>query len=77
MPFGRRLQVWFHLALCRNCRIYMKQMKATARLLGHLPAATAQEALSDATREELMRRFSALHPDSASHPAPQAPLPKP
>jgi hypothetical protein len=63
--------------VCRKFLFYIKKIKATARLLGHLPAATAQEALSDATREELMRRFSALHPDSASHPAPQAPLPKP
>ncbi len=37
-----------HLALCDPCRIYLDQMRATVRLLGHVPVDTlTDEAKSD------------------------------
>lgn len=38
MPLRRRMAFWFHVGMCGHCRTYLKQMKATVRILGQLPA---------------------------------------
>lgn len=38
MPLRRRVAFWFHVAMCGHCRAYLRQMKATVRTLGRLPA---------------------------------------
>jgi len=53
MGFADRLRFQLHLGLCRHCRAYLRQMKATARTLGKLPEPTLPPGL----RDELLRRF--------------------
>ena len=48
-----RLRFQLHLGLCRNCRAYLRQLRATARALGHLPP----PALPSELEQELARRF--------------------
>ena len=48
-----RLRFRMHLGMCRNCRRYVRQMKATAAALGRLPPPE----LSPELEEELLRRF--------------------
>jgi len=50
-----RLRFQVHLGLCRNCRVYLRQLRATSRALGKLP----EPELPAALREELLRRFDA------------------
>lgn len=53
LSFGDRLRFQLHLGMCRNCRAYVRQMKATAAAMGKLPP----PALSKETEAELLRRF--------------------
>lgn len=53
LTFRDRLRFHLHLGLCRNCRAYVRQVKATARALGKLPPPEVPRELED----ELMRRF--------------------
>jgi len=48
-----RLRFQLHLGTCRDCRAYVRQLRATARALGHLP----QQELPKGLEEELLRRF--------------------
>jgi anti-sigma factor RsiW len=43
-----------HLGVCPDCREYVDQMRDTVRALGGLP----EDALSAATRDELLRAFA-------------------
>ena len=55
LPLARRLSFQMHLGMCRNCRAYVEQMRATLRAVG---ATRAQESEMPAeVRDELMRRF--------------------
>ena len=38
MSFWRRAQFQMHLGMCKRCRAYIHQMKATVRILGRLPS---------------------------------------
>jgi anti-sigma factor RsiW len=53
LSFRDRLRFQLHLGLCRNCRVYVRQVKATVRALGRLPPPEVPAELG----EELMRRF--------------------
>ncbi len=53
MGLAERLRFHLHLGLCRHCRAYLRQMKATARTLGRLP----EPKLPPELRDELLRRF--------------------
>jgi anti-sigma factor RsiW len=54
LSFRERLRFQMHLGMCRHCRRYLRQMKATVRLLGTLP----DDALPPHLEAELMRRFA-------------------
>jgi predicted anti-sigma-YlaC factor YlaD len=47
------LRFQLHLGMCRHCREYLRQVKATASALGKLPAPE----LTPELRDELVRRF--------------------
>jgi anti-sigma factor RsiW len=53
LSFADRLRFRFHIALCRGCRTYVRQLRATARALGQLPPPELPPGLE----AELMRRF--------------------
>jgi anti-sigma factor RsiW len=48
-----RLRFRLHILECRNCRTYVRQLRATARALGRLPEPEIPAELM----EELMQRF--------------------
>ncbi len=48
-----RLRFQLHIGMCRHCRAYLRQMKLTARTLGHLPAPE----LPPEIEAELLARF--------------------
>ena len=50
---GDRLEVEEHLALCPGCQVYLEQMRATVRALGHVPIDT----LSEQAQADLMLAF--------------------
>ncbi|MDQ3367377.1 MAG: anti-sigma factor [Myxococcota bacterium] len=52
-PMMTRVAMWMHLAMCRHCREYLRQYRATIAALGQLPV----EPPPAACREELLRRF--------------------
>lgn len=58
MSFWSRLQVQMHLGMCRHCRAYLRQMRETVVVLGHLPA----EPMPPDVKTELMKRFAAMAP---------------
>jgi predicted anti-sigma-YlaC factor YlaD len=58
MSFWQRVQVQMHLGMCRHCRAYLRQMKATIQMLGKLPA----EPIPPDIERELLRRFASLSP---------------
>ena len=53
MSLTNRIRFHMHLGMCRSCRNYLRQMKATIQTLGKLPP----EPISPHVREELLRRF--------------------
>ncbi|MGE0397030.1 MAG: anti-sigma factor [Kofleriaceae bacterium] len=53
MPYGERVSLWIHLAMCRHCRAYLRQYRDTIATLGHLP----NDAPPPECRDELLRRF--------------------
>jgi len=53
LSFGDRLRFRLHIATCRDCRTYVRQLRVTARALGRLP----EPKIPPAIEEELMRRF--------------------
>ena len=42
-----------HLGMCRRCRAYLAQMRATIRRLGQLP----EDSIPQNVQDELLRRF--------------------
>ena len=42
-PAGQRLAVWFHLAMCRHCRAFRRQLDALARAVQSRASAYAAE----------------------------------
>lgn len=59
MSLFQRLRVEMHLGMCRHCRAYLKQMKATVRTLGRLP----DEPMPEDVKAELLERFRGLAMD--------------
>ncbi len=57
LGFRQRMRMYVHLALCRACRNFIRQMQYTVRILQHLPA----ESISDPMKDELRRRFQEWH----------------
>jgi anti-sigma factor RsiW len=53
LSFRQWLRFQLHVGMCRHCRAYLRQMRATIAALGKLP----EEPLDEAAHEELMRRF--------------------
>lgn len=53
LPFGERVGMWMHLAMCKHCRAYLEQYRQTIATLGRLP----DEPPSAECRAELMQRF--------------------
>lgn len=56
MSFWRRAQFQMHLGMCRHCRAYVHQMKATVVATGALP----QAPVPDDVKAELLRRFRTM-----------------
>ena len=48
-----RTRFALHLGMCRHCRRYLRQMRATVRVTGELP----KEPIPDTVMAELMQRF--------------------
>lgn len=54
MGLADRMRFHVHLGMCKHCRAYLRQMKATVAALGHLP----DEPMPDDVRDELRERFA-------------------
>lgn len=68
MPLGQRFQFRMHIAMCKHCREYLRQMRTTLKLTGALP----DEPIPPDVRDELARRLSGLRnaqpqPGTGSH----------
>ena len=37
---GRRLKIWFHLLMCKNCRVHVAKMRTMIDSLGRIPPDT-------------------------------------
>lgn len=53
LSFGRRIRFVMHIGMCRSCRRYVRQVKATSRALGLVPPPELPPELE----QELLRRF--------------------
>ncbi len=53
LSFMDRVRFQVHIGMCRNCRRYVRQVKATAAALGKLPPPE----LSPDLEQELLQRF--------------------
>ncbi len=53
LSFMDRVRFQMHIGMCRNCRRYVRQVKATASALGLLPPPEVPPDLE----QELLRRF--------------------
>ncbi len=58
LSLGRRLAFQLHLGMCRDCRRYLRQMRATAKALGRLPP----EPVPADVKQQLMARFKNWKP---------------
>lgn len=58
MSLGRRMEFWMHLAMCRHCRAYVEQLRATVRAVGALPA----EPVPPEVKRELLERLRNMRP---------------
>lgn len=55
MRLADRMRFQMHIGMCKHCRAYLRQMKATVSVLGQLPD---EEAMPDDVRDELRKRFA-------------------
>jgi anti-sigma factor RsiW len=55
MSFADRMRFRMHVGMCKHCRAYLRQMKATIGSLGQLP----DEPMPADVRDEMRRRFAA------------------
>ena len=53
LRFIDRIRFRLHIATCRNCGTYVRQLRATAKALGKLP----EPEIPPELQAELMRRF--------------------
>jgi anti-sigma factor RsiW len=55
LSLPQRIRFEKHLAECKDCTTYLKQMQQTIRLVGHL----SEDAIAPANRQELLKLFRA------------------
>lgn len=58
LPLGKRLRVWFHLAICKmckNCQSQFLTMRSMARSLGEEDASPSSSELSMEAKEKIKR----------------------
>ncbi len=60
MPLRQRMSFRMHIAMCRHCRRYLKQVRTTIQLTGALPT----EPMPDAVRDDLVRALMAAQAES-------------
>ena len=58
LTFAERIRFQLHLGMCRHCRAYLRQMKATVAALGQVPG---DAAMPTAVQDELRARFADWH----------------
>ena len=63
MGLADRMRFQMHLGMCKHCRAYLRQMKATIATLGKLP----DEPVPDGVRDEMRKRFAAWHAAKSGH----------
>jgi len=51
VPFAQRLAAWLHLAMCRHCRAFRRQLNAVARAAHLVSRASEREPPSDFERK--------------------------
>jgi len=54
MKLADRLRFQMHLGMCKRCRAYVRQLKATVAALGDLP----EDSMPDDVRDEMRKRFA-------------------
>lgn len=54
-----RMRFQLHVGMCRHCRAYLRQMRATIATVGALP----DDPMPADVRDEMLRRFRAWKPD--------------
>ncbi|MBK8481083.1 MAG: zf-HC2 domain-containing protein [Proteobacteria bacterium] len=62
MSFGQRLRFRMHLALCRSCRRYLRQMRLTIQALRRTLSELPAERMPAEMRDELCARLRSLRP---------------
>jgi predicted anti-sigma-YlaC factor YlaD len=54
MPLTTRVRFQLHLGICSHCRAYLRQLEATRKELGRLPA---EPTMPDDVKQALLERF--------------------
>ena len=62
MGLTARLRFQMHVGMCKHCRAYLRQMKATVAAIGQLP----DEQIPDDVRDEMRKRFATWRSASAA-----------
>ncbi len=65
MKFADRMRFQMHVGMCKHCRAYLRQMKATVAAVGQLP----DEPMPDDVRDEMRKRFASWHASKAASSA--------
>lgn len=70
MRLADRMRFQMHVGMCKHCRAYLKQMKATVAALGQMPD---DAEMPSEVSDELRKRFAAWHakrePSSGKKPS--------
>jgi anti-sigma factor RsiW len=53
LPASQRARFLLHIGLCRNCRRYLRQLKASVELLGRLPEEPVPAPMMDELKKRL------------------------
>ncbi len=64
MSFANRMRFQMHVGMCKHCRAYLRQMKATIGSLGQLP----DEPMPTDVRDEMRKRFAAWNDARTADP---------
>lgn len=64
MPFWQRVQFQLHIGMCRHCRAYLRQMKATIETVGRLPDEPMPEDVKDELRSRLRNLSTSSDPEA-------------
>lgn len=63
VPFGERLGIWLHSAMCVHCRRYLEQMRETVELMGEVDEQDREEGCPDDVKDDLLDQFRAEQAD--------------